>query len=102
MFTSNARKVLEDCKIILNRFRDDAVYREHRFNWVLSLSLLRAVGHVLDKVDALESSQARVAIKKAWSEINDTKPEPKIFWRFLKPPAYLPCQGTRACPRSPV
>ena len=82
-YTAHARVVLEDCRQLLEEFRDDGLYLKHRFRWVAALALLRAVGHVLDKVDGSSSPAAREVISRAWEALNTTKPEPHIFWRFI-------------------
>ncbi|MGI9175224.1 MAG: hypothetical protein ACR2GR_07895 [Rhodothermales bacterium] len=48
------------------------------------VALLRAVGHVLAKVDAAESLAVKRAVAEKWSELNESKPEPRIFWSFIK------------------
>ena len=47
------------------------------------MTLLRVVGHVLDKVDAETSPNAQRAIAAAWDELSRSKPEPTIFWGFI-------------------
>ena len=47
-----ARKVLGDCKIILEMMEKESNADRLRVLWIGSLALLRMVGHVLYKVDA--------------------------------------------------
>lgn len=54
-----------------------------RPRWVGLVALLRAVGHVLDKVDGETNNAARQAIDTAWEEIRQSRPEPLIFWEFV-------------------
>ncbi|MGI9176212.1 MAG: hypothetical protein ACR2GR_12945, partial [Rhodothermales bacterium] len=48
------------------------------------VALLRAVGHVLEKVDAAESPAVKRAVDEKWLELKKRKPEPQIFWSFIK------------------
>lgn len=47
-----ARTVLEDCNIALSLLEEEKDLRVWRIHWVAALALVRAVGHVLHKVDA--------------------------------------------------
>src|ERR1041384_3190884 len=83
-YTKNARAVLTDCESLVDEFRDDAVYLNHRFKWVAAMALLRTVGHVLANIDAASSAYAKREIDNAWQKLRSSKPEPKIFWRFIE------------------
>jgi hypothetical protein len=50
----------------------------------MAVVLLRAVGHVLHKVDGQRSPEYRSAIDAAWSLLGESKPEPRIFWDFIE------------------
>jgi hypothetical protein len=54
-----------------------------RRRWVTTLALLRAVGHVLDKVDGPTSAIARTVIDDAYKAMKDTA-QPAIFWGFIE------------------
>lgn len=56
---------------------------EWRRRWITALALLRAVGHVLDKIDAKTNPSLRKIIKKKWSDISNNKSESAIFWQFI-------------------
>lgn len=45
--------------------------------------LLRAVGHVLKKIDGASGSQYESAIDRWWTTLKSTKPVPQIFWGFI-------------------
>ena len=47
------------------------------------VALLRAVGHVLDKVDGAATPALRRAVDEEWRKLNQSKPEPAIFWSFI-------------------
>lgn len=53
-----------------------------RPRWVAVVTLLRAVGHVLNKVDSECSIEARAVIEEAWEGLKGSKPE--IFWQFIE------------------
>jgi len=82
--TEKARIVLQDCKHAVAAHTLDLQAEELRVSWVSILALLRAVGHVLDKVDATSSAPMKAAIRSWWDKINASKPEPRIFWEFIE------------------
>ena len=81
--TRAAREVLEDSRVALAGFSDGIQGREWRVKWISAVVLLRAVGHVLDKVDGDNNDSLALAIQEAWRELQSTKPEPAIFWQFI-------------------
>jgi hypothetical protein len=46
--------------------------------------LLRTVGHVLAKSDALKSAKHKIEIDKLWIEWKSTPKENAIFWNFIE------------------
>jgi hypothetical protein len=81
--TQAAREVLEDCKIALSSIREGIQGREWRVQWVAAVTLLRIVGHVLDKIDSRRSPAYKQSIDRAWKLLQSTKPNPEIFWGFI-------------------
>lgn len=81
--TKAARDVLEDAKYALKRHTDDLQGADFRISWLAILSLLRAVWHVLEKVDAESSPE----IRRAFLTIKQRtqKPNAPILWNFIKP-----------------
>lgn len=79
-----AREVLADCELLLSEFDVTLQRPIWRAQWVALVALLRAVGHVLTKVDGKASVPTRAAIHSAWSRLQGTKPEPRIFWEFIE------------------
>jgi len=72
--TMAARKVLDDCKFILSKLEDETDDQQWRIHWVAGVTLLRAVGHVLIKVDG-QSEPIRSAsdhLFRAWKS-NDLR-----------------------------
>ena len=81
--TSAARETLEDCRGALIELVDGIQGREWRRKWILSVVLLRAVGHVLHKVDRERSPAYRLAVDTWWSGLKESKPAPAIFWSLI-------------------
>lgn len=48
------------------------------------ITLLRAVGHVLDKVDGRTSPELRELIDEMYQRLKDHEPHSAIFWRFIE------------------
>jgi hypothetical protein len=81
--TQHARTVLNDCRTALQLLEEETDLQRWRIHWVAALALIRAVGHVLDKVDGRDpqvSAAARAAYKKWKSEA----PEHEIFREFVE------------------
>ena len=55
-----------------------------RIIWVSVITLLRAVGHVLQKVDAPSDPAVSRAVAEAWDRLCRSRPEPEIFWEFIE------------------
>ena len=51
MKVQNARRVLSDCKYALDMLQVESRPASFRVLWVAGIALVRAVGHVLQKVD---------------------------------------------------
>lgn len=84
--TLKAWDPLWDCVRILFEFQNFDVDEEHsewRLYWVAGIALLRAIGHVLAKADALTSQEHNNAINKIWSTWKQNSDENKIFWEFI-------------------
>lgn len=64
--TVHARQVLDDCKAALRELTYDIAGSEWRLKWVACIALLRAVGHVLDKVDGSKSCKMKSIIEQEW------------------------------------
>ena len=79
-----AHVVLQDAKFAIEAHTDTLQSEYFRISWISVITLLRAVGHVLKKVDAETSPELKAAIEKKWSELQKTKPEPQIYWGFIE------------------
>jgi hypothetical protein len=80
--TLTARLVLEDCRLALGHLENEPDERNWRVHWVAAVTLLRIVGHVLDKVDGRENAQLRLTARKLYKEWK-THPEHEIFREFI-------------------
>lgn len=81
--TLSAREALEDCRGAIDEIGGGIQGRPWRRRWVAAVVLLRTVGYVLAKIDVNISSRYKIAIEAAWSRLNQSKPEPPIFWEFI-------------------
>lgn len=79
-----ARLALRDCISVLEKMHTDPKGAEWRIAWIAAVALLRAVGHVLDKVDAEIDPRLRRPVDAWWVELNESKPLPTIFWDFIE------------------
>lgn len=84
--TTNARVVLDDCKVVLDSFTEGIQGAEWRIKWVSVVALLRAVGHVLRNVDNNKTINPKLSmvIEEQWEILNRSKPKPIIFWQFIE------------------
>ena len=83
--THAARLVLEDADYALTQHRSTLQANAFRVSWFSVVALLRAVGHVLHKVDGgSDSSPAmRLAIEEKYREMKSSKSHHKIYWEFI-------------------
>ncbi len=81
--TKQARVVLADCRGALEELTNGVYEDRWRRRWVVTVVLLRAVGHVLDNVDSQQSPKMKRAIAAAWTELKARKPDHAIYWSFI-------------------
>jgi len=79
-----ARSVLEDCKHSLALLEDEIRPDSFRVLWVAGVALARAVGHVLQKVDAARPGPLKTAVDKAYAARKDDRDANAIFWEFIE------------------
>lgn len=68
-YTVRARKVLSDLEFVREKLEDETGWDEWRIHWIAAVVLVRAIGHVLVKVDGGQSSEVkRIAneLHKKW------------------------------------
>ena len=80
--TTRARVVLDDCRLVLELLEVETDLRRWRIHWVSAVTLIRAVGHVLEKVDG-KSSAVRSASRAAFAAWK-TEPEHEMFREFIE------------------
>jgi len=79
-----ARLVLADCRVALEEAElalDPVAFRR---SWAAVVALLRAVGHVLDKVDGRQSESLRRAIDARWRTWNANRAGNRAYWNFIE------------------
>ena len=81
--TASARKVLGDCEAVLDMLEDENDEQRWSVLWAGAMALLRAVGHVLKKVDGAHSL-ARPLIEAAWTRWKADKAANAVFWNFIE------------------
>lgn len=80
--TRVARQVFTDCKIALEMLEAEQDLTRWRVHWAGALALLRAIGHVLRKVDGADSKVGR-QVEIAFSRWKSQRAENAIFWEFI-------------------
>lgn len=83
--TVTARKVLRDCEIAYEFLGIEEDEKKFRLFWVSCVSLLRAVGHVLRKVDCANDEKLKAAVDTWWGSIKSDKSAHPIFHQFIDP-----------------
>jgi hypothetical protein len=79
-----AHVVLQDVKHAIRNYDCSLQAEAFRISWFTVISLLRAVGHVLKNQDANTSPALAQAISDKWRQLQDSKPQPLIFWGFIE------------------
>ena len=78
-----ARLVLSDCQWALQHLSGTLSGEPLRISWVAVVTLLRAVGHVLDQVDAEADADVHHVVKEKHRSCVRTRPQPEIYWQFI-------------------
>ena len=81
--TSKAREVLSDCTAALELLEADTDDTRWRVHWAAAVALIRAVGHVLAKVDGANETVRKVA-DEAFRRWKSDDPEHHIFRDFIE------------------
>tara|TARA_A100001391_G_scaffold102201_1_gene68039 strand:- start:105 stop:611 length:507 start_codon:yes stop_codon:yes gene_type:complete len=88
--TLKAWEPFSDCVSILFTFQKldvadgDDELRDWRIFWVSGITLLRAVGHVLAKVDKHKSAQHKEVIDRNWETFRSEESENVVLWKFIE------------------
>ena len=76
-----------DCVHILFEFQNSDVDEEHtewKLYWIAGMALLRTIGHVLAKSDALVSPGHKAEVDRLWAEWRGDRQTNSIFWDFIE------------------
>ena len=84
--TTQAKKVLNDLQQSHTMLENEEDYIRFRVLWVAAITLARAVGHMLDKVDSKESALMKVVIEQKWKKLKENKNQEdnKIFFKIVE------------------
>jgi hypothetical protein len=66
--TTAARRALKDCRAALAELEAEPTGTTWRLRWAGTLALLRAIGHVLEKLDSRNDAKARPIINELYKE----------------------------------
>lgn len=82
--TIEARRILSDCNLALEMLEGEDARDRWRVLWAGAVSLTRAVGHVLERVDGSRNAELLRLSNEAYAR---WRGEPKhiIFAQFIKP-----------------
>ncbi|WP_208281537.1 hypothetical protein [Massilia oculi] len=81
-FTKASRAVLADVTLVRAILEDEVNTAQWRLHWILSVVLLRAVGHVLDKVDGRSNAEVRKTANEMFKQWK-TDDKHRIFNQFI-------------------
>ena len=79
-----ARTVLGDCVRAHELLEGDDDPTDFRVHWTAGIALARAVGHVLDKVEAPRDPSVAHAARAAYESWQTDRPSNAIFWEFIE------------------
>lgn len=82
--TITARKTLQDLRMSHNLLEVEESTEQFRVLWVASVTICRAVGHVLQKVDSSTSPRLKLAISQAYSSWKADPESNRIFFDFIE------------------
>lgn len=82
--TERARLVLMDAEYAWNRLERSDDRTEVRVLWFTAVALLRAVGHVLEKVDGASDSAIAEAVKFSWQKWHEHPLSYPLFHEFIE------------------
>ena len=82
--TYAARQVLDDLRKVHKILEDETTDDGWRLNWILAVTLARAVGHVLSKVDVAEGRVSKAHSDSAYAAWKRDQSEHNIFRNFIE------------------
>jgi len=81
--TYQAREVLSDCRLALGLLEEETDLRTWRVLWAAAVSLIRAIGHVLDKVDGKNPAIKSIS-NRMYKDWKSSASEHLIFREFIE------------------
>ncbi|HLQ90730.1 MAG TPA: hypothetical protein VK148_11910 [Xanthobacteraceae bacterium] len=75
---------LRDCYRAFHELKSAEDGAQFRLRWITVIVLLRAVGHVLEKVDARRSPILHDAVTAAWARLRANRYANLIFFEFIE------------------
>ena len=81
--TAAARTVLADCVAVLDMLEVEEDEQRWRVLWAGAMALVRAIGHVLRKVDG-EDAMVRPRIDEAWNRWRADRSTHAVFWESIE------------------
>ena len=79
-----ARQVLADCRKAHSLLDCESDPQNFRILFTAAVSLCRAVGHVLSKIDAAENPSIARQIEGLWKEVKTQREKHRIFHDFIE------------------
>jgi len=83
---SDAWKVMRDARLAFGDFKKAVEAGDAarcRIYWILCVTLLRAVGHILEKKDAARSQWLATSVKSHYQELQRRRLGDLIYWEFI-------------------
>ena len=74
---------MRDCESVLDMLEDEEDRQRWRVLWAEAMALVRAVGHVLRKVDGGDA-RLRPLIDAAWDNWKADRSKNSVFWEFIQ------------------
>lgn len=81
--TTGARAILNDCRVALGMLEDEIDTQRWRVHWVGAVALIRAVGHVLDKVDGKSNAELGRLANARFARWKLGTGDDRIFVQFI-------------------
>ena len=78
-----AHEVLNDCRIVHQMLEDEEDVERMRALWAGGIALLRAVGHILEKVDGADPVVGEI-IAERYRDWKSNRKKYAVFWEFIE------------------
>jgi hypothetical protein len=82
--TRAAREVLADCRKAHELLESDTNESDFRIHLVAAVALVRAVGHVLHKVDGASNPEIKLVVERTFKSWKVDRASNEIFWSFIE------------------